>query len=1040
VASATLNQLNLLSVLLLLAFVGAFAPRADAQNYMFNRADYAAGGSPQSVAVGDFNHDGRTDIVVGNTGTDTVGVFLGNPDGTFQAQVEYPVNGYPSGIAVGDFNNDGKLDLAVSSYDSTSGVNILLGKGDGTFEPYVFFSTGGTPWAIAAGDFNKDGKLDVAVVDEGNSVVYVLFGDGKGDLGTPAPYPTGSSPRSIVAADFNNDGYPDLATANSSGASVSVLLNNGNGTFATNQDYSTGSGCISIAAGDLRHLGRMDLVAGVQGLGQVWVLLSNGNGSFEDGVSYAVTGGFAAIVALGDFDGNGTLDVAVTSEGVGGGLSILPGKGDGTLQSAIGFGTGSYPTGIAAADFNGDGKVDVVTANDADTSPGSISVLLSGGASFFAARTDYGIGNSPSAIINTDVNGDGKPDLVLTDNFANLISVLIGNGDGTFKSHVDYAANNSPVALAAGDFNGDHRVDLVVANQTGSGSVSVFLNAGGGTFGTATEVAIAGVSQGVAVGDFNKDGKLDIVATDLSTNQVSVLLGKGDGTFQSHVDYATGNSPWGVVVGDFNGDGWPDLAVANETDGTVSIFLNKADGTGKFQPKVDYPAGGNPIAIASASFRGNKIFDLAVATDTFSPGVVVLLGNGSGGFQAPVSYTTDNNAYAVTTGDFNNDGNVDLAAAVTNNGNYPGFITVMLGQGDGTFPTQVSYVTSQTPYSITAADFNKDGGLDLATANPGPENAASVLLNDPVVGLLPSSLPFVPQQVGTTSKTKTATVGNPGVTPLKISSITPAGDFAETNTCPLAPSTLSTGTTCTISVTFTPTAEGKQTGKITLRDNTASKSQSISLSGTGLAPVASLSSTSLTFSTQLLNTTSPPQMVTLTNTGNQVLSITSIIPSGDFAQTNNCGSSVSIGGGCTITVTFTPTAVGTLTGAVTLTDNAPDSPQTISLSGTGTEVSLSATSLNFGNQKVGTTSHAQKVILTNVGSTAMSVTGITITGADPGDFVQINNCGTSVGPGASCTISVGFKPTTTGSRSATVSIADGGGASPQTVALTGTGT
>jgi hypothetical protein len=1023
---------SLLSWAAIVAFLSAFTASAAAQNYIFNRADYATGGAPQSLAIGDFNRDGRVDVVVCNTANATVGVLLGNVDGTFQAQGEYPVAGYPTGVAVGDFNKDGKLDLVVSSQGGFAGVSILLGNGDGTFQPYVFYSAGVYPDALAVGDFNKDGNLDVAVASE-DSFVYILSGDGKGGFGTPASYPTGGSPRSIVAGDFNNDGYLDLATANYAGSSVSVLLNNGNGTFKANQDYNTGSGCISVAAGDLRHIGRLDLVAGAQGVGQVWVLLSNGDGTFQKGVPYAAGEGFAAIVALGDFNGDGKLDVAVTSDTAAGFVSVLPGKGDGTLQASIAFGTGSYPLGIAVADFNTDGKVDLATVND--STPGSISVLLSNGPSFFGGHTDYGLGSGPSAIINVDVNGDGTPDLVLVDNSDDLMFVLTGKGDGTFNPPVNYAAPSHPAAIASGDFNRDHHLDLVTANE--GGSVSVFLNNGDGTFGAASEFATAGQSAGVAVGDFNKDGFLDIVATDMINNQMSVLLGNGDGTFKTHVDYTTGLFPVGVTVGDFNNDGWPDIAVADE-GGTVSIFINKADHSGTFLPKVDYSTGGgSPISIATASFRGNKILDLAVATDTFSPGVAVLLGNGNGSFQNPVFYTTDNNAYAVTTGDFNNDGKVDLAVAVTNNGNYPGLITVMLGQGDGTFPTELSYATGQTPYSITAADFNRDGALDLATANAAPADAASVMLNHAVMAALPPFLSFGSLKVGSTSNPKTMTVSNPGVTPLHFTGISITGDFAQSNNCP---GILIMGTNCTVTVTFTPTQEGKRTGSVIGKDNAGSSPQSGSLSGTGLAPVVSLSPTSLTFNTQLLNIASPPQMVTLTNTGNQVLNIVSIVPSGDFAQTNNCGASVQVGASCTITVTFTPTAPGTRNGAVTITDNAPNTPQSVPLTGTGTEVQLSPPSLAFGNQPVNTSSLPQTVTLTNVGSSLLSISAITFTGANPADFTETDNCGSSVGPGGQCSINVTFTPTQTGARSANLSITDNGGASPQLVPLSGTGT
>lgn len=205
------------------------------------------------------------------------------------------------------------------------------------------------------------------------------------------------------------------------------------------------------------------------------------------------------------------------------------------------------------------------------------------------------------------------------------------------------------------------------------------------------------------------------------------------------------------------------------------------------------------------------------------------------------------------------------------------------------------------------------------------------------------------------------------------------------------------------------------------------------------APKVQLSTTSLTFASQLLHTTSAAQTVTLTNAGTASLSITSIAASGDFKQTNTCGSSVLAGAKCTISVTFTPTATGTRTGKVTITDNASGSPQTVNLTGVGSEVKLSATSVTFPTTKVGVTSAAQTVTLTNVGTTALGITGVTKGGTNPGDFIESNNCGSSVGAGKSCTITLKFKPTAVGSRSATVSIADNGGGSPQTIHLTGTG-
>jgi hypothetical protein len=208
---------------------------------------------------------------------------------------------------------------------------------------------------------------------------------------------------------------------------------------------------------------------------------------------------------------------------------------------------------------------------------------------------------------------------------------------------------------------------------------------------------------------------------------------------------------------------------------------------------------------------------------------------------------------------------------------------------------------------------------------------------------------------------------------------------------------------------------------------------------TKISSGVSLNKKKLTFPTQVVGTTSATSVVTLTNLGNNTLTITSIAVTGDFAQTNTC-SSVTSGGSCTIDVTFTPLASGTLTGDITITDSEIDSPQTISLTGTGTDVRLSPTHFNFGMQRVGTTSRAKSFTVTNVGSATLNLSNITIAGADPADFaIATNTCGTMLGVGANCTVSVTFTPTITGARSATLSISDDGGGSPQTVSLAGTG-
>ena len=210
-------------------------------------------------------------------------------------------------------------------------------------------------------------------------------------------------------------------------------------------------------------------------------------------------------------------------------------------------------------------------------------------------------------------------------------------------------------------------------------------------------------------------------------------------------------------------------------------------------------------------------------------------------------------------------------------------------------------------------------------------------------------------------------------------------------------------------------------------------------------PVPILSATSLTFASQVVGATTTAQTVTLTNSGTAALSISSIALSGanagDFAQTNNCGSSVAVGANCAVSVAFKPTATGTRTAAVTLTDNCTGGQQAVSLSGTGTAAtaSLSPTSLTFASQAVGATSAAQTVTLTNSGTAALSISSIALSGTNAGDFAQTNNCGSSVAVGANCAVSVTFKPTASGSRAAAVTLTDNGTGSPHSVNLSGTG-
>jgi len=317
-------------------------------------------------------------------------------------------------------------------------------------------------------------------------------------------------------------------------------------------------------------------------------------------------------VAVGDFNGDGILDLAVVNGFFDDSVSVLLGQGDGTFQAPVAYALGGGPQFLAVGDFNSDGFLDLVVTN---TTSVSISVLLGKGDGSFNAPVTYLTDGSFSVAVG-DFNHDGVPDLAVTSYADNWVSVLLGKGDGSFgtlPTLVTYTTGNNPAGVAVGDFNGDGVLDLAVANA-GDDTVSVLLGNGDGTFQTQVTYATGASPISLAVADFNGDGIPDLAVVNspdnnLSDSTVSVLLGRGDGTFNAQVAYATGSLPESVAVGDFNGDGIPDLAVANSGDNTVSVLLGKVDGT--FNAEVAYAAV-NPVFVAMGDFNGDGVPDLAV--------------------------------------------------------------------------------------------------------------------------------------------------------------------------------------------------------------------------------------------------------------------------------------------------------------------------------------------------------------------------------------------------------------------------------------------
>jgi hypothetical protein len=344
----------------------------------FGQTPISTGVTPFNPVVADLNGDGYLDIVsLDEISFDSfsVSVLLGAGNGTFQPHIDYPLPvPVAANIAIGDFNNDGKLDLVVS----TDGFSILLGNGDGTFQSAQDFSLSNYVGGLTAGDFNGDGNLDLAITIYYPFLqVMIVLGNGDGTFQTPVTYTVNSSEvlsGQIITADFNGDGKLDLALSVIN--EVAVMLGNGDGTFQNPVNYSTASGTENMLALDLNGDGKLDLAVqeNSSATAAISILLGKGDGTFRSHVDYPLpTIASLFSLAAADLNGDGILDLIAPSNYIA--AFTFLGKGDGTFQTgnySVGTGRSDALLGGAVGDFNGDGMIDIAVASDGNN---VISVL-----------------------------------------------------------------------------------------------------------------------------------------------------------------------------------------------------------------------------------------------------------------------------------------------------------------------------------------------------------------------------------------------------------------------------------------------------------------------------------------------------------------------------------------------------------------------------------------------------------------------------------------------------------------------------------------
>ncbi len=673
--------------------------------------------APFQVVVADLTDNGIPDIITANRPDNSVSVLLGNSDGSFQTKETYSTGQGPFSVAVADLTGDGIPDIVTANYEGGD-VSVLLGNGDGTFQPYYNLLAGSDPYDVKVAELTGDGIPDIIVTNKNDNTVGVFLGEGKGAFAPMKTYPVASGPFEVVVADLTGNGIPDLVVSHFSATVVDVLLGNGNGTFQPTREFPVGSRPYGLAVADLTGDGKPDIVTSDYRDDEVSVLLNQGNGNFGPPQTYPVGKG-PNEVQVADLNGDGIPDIVAANYGSDS-VSVLMGTGNGAFQPAQSFAAGSGPASVAVADLYDDGKLDLVVGN---RNASTVTVLSGNGNGTFQAPVTLGAGKDRYSAAVADLTGDGSLDVITTSVLNNTVTVQLGNGDGTFGPGQTVSVGPAPTSVAVADLNGDGRPDLVTTNSNGN-SVSVLLGNGDGTFSVQKTYATGRSPRDVVVADLTGDGIADLVVANYNDDTVSVLIGRGDGTFLPQEVFPVGAKPYSLTVADLNGDGKPDIIVANSASDTVSVLLNLGgtDSHVNFASQMNFPTGDQPISVAVADLTGNGVLDIITA-NAASNTISVLMGDGSGTFRPAQTYAVGSRPYSVAVADVTGDGKPDIIT--TSYGTNS--VNVLLNNGNGIFGNQETFATDLSPVRTVVADVNGDGRPDLVTVS-NHDSAIGVLL------------------------------------------------------------------------------------------------------------------------------------------------------------------------------------------------------------------------------------------------------------------------------------------------------------------------
>jgi hypothetical protein len=599
---------------------------------------------PAQIAAADLTGNGLDDLIIHNAGDGTLTIYLGEKlvgptDAGYDTPTLVPGGSINVGLGVSGFTladtlGRGVLDIVVTN-EVTGQVSVLLNQGGLSFgAPMTYRAGTGPAWLgtsqdgslavgsadatsnAAAGEFTQGGPRDLVAVNPGTNTIATLAGLGEGRFANPRTITTASPPLAVRVADLNHDGIPDLAVLTEGG--VSVYLGDGRGGFSAPVTYDTGSDATGLSIADINHDGNLDLLVG-NTHGDVLILVNQGNGTFAPyrKADEAIT------LAVADLTGNGSKDVIYADQGLDR-VVVAYGQGESTVLGDRSTGV-LEPGAVKLADLNGDGIPDLIVANS-----GSNNVLVYpglGNGQFGPALNDghgFFTGENPVEVTVADVNGDGRPDLIVANKGSNDVSILLNqpNGSGfTFTPGPRLPAGAGPVDTIVQDVLGNGKPDLLVSDSQ-SNSVMLLPGIGGGFFSEAQARTFRVGSQPGPLFVGNFDGKPDLVTVNAGSNDLTLI---SNFTGEDPVTITISSGGLDPVTAFAFGDtsGFADLVVANNGDGALALFEGGPEGLTLFSTQTT-PELPSPTALAFSALSGGQV-QFYAATEGREAAILVAL-------------------------------------------------------------------------------------------------------------------------------------------------------------------------------------------------------------------------------------------------------------------------------------------------------------------------------------------------------------------------------------------------------------------------------